>query len=854
MRPSGLSGIITGHSREYEALSYMNELLERKFFPYVIKPGRYAGGEPGQIVKDPHGRVSYLHAFPDKYEIGQSYIGLQTIYHIINSDDRFLCERVFAVDNDAAGRLKQEGLPLFSLESRRPVKEFDAVGFTLTYELVYTTVLDMLDLSQIPLLSAERGDDDPIIMAGGPAVYNPEPMAPYIDLFFIGDAEEGLPEMLSILHEMPGASRSDKLQAIVERVQSVYVPAFYDDNRKPKVPFAPEKITGRIIPNLKPSFYPDRPLVPLIDTVHRHLSAEIMRGCPQGCRFCQAGPVYRPVRIRPRHEVADQIDRQWSNSGYEEITLLSLSSSDYPEIEQLATSVARKYERDRVSVGLPSLRPGTISAGLLDAVSKVRKAGLTISPEAGTERLRLFLRKDFPDAAIYDTVRIAFERGWNTIKLYFMLGLPTETEEDLIGIANIVKQIYQMGLAYPGKTTINVTLSPFVPKPHTPFQWDEIVDASTILHKIRFIQKNIRISQVNLKHPLTEMSLVQGLLGRGGRDVAPVVMSAWKKGCRFDSWNEDFRFELWKEAFEENKLDIVQHSRPIPFSAELPWSHITKGISVEHLKEERQRTSMQLRDYVPALSEKAEVGNGPEVEYGRAKKKMATRSTVAPTKNRLRIRWGKSARYRYMSHLDNLRLIERAIRRARLPVQFSQGFNPSMKLSFGPPLPLGFTSEAEFVDITLETNFMMYMLDSLRNTLPEGVTIVDAQVILGKGQSLSALLNRAAYEVDAAGVMPQADLEAALSKIVGEETFVVNRVGKNDTTQVDIRPAIFDLRTNGEKLSIVLGIGEGGYARPSEILECVFGAELSHYLSHKVHRADMFRISETGEKISAMDL
>ena len=832
----------------------MNELLERRFFPYVIKPGRYAGGEPGQIIKNPTGRVNYLHAFPDKYELGQSYLGLQTIYHVINSDDRFLCERVFAVDSDARLQLKKEKLPLFSLESHRAMKQFDVVGFTLTYELVYTTVLEMLDLGGIPLHAQDRAEDDPIIMAGGPAVYNPEPMAPFIDLFFVGDAEEGLPEMLGILHDMRGESKAARLRALCERVQSVYVPTFYDENRKPRSDWAPAKITGRIMPVLKPSFYPDQPLVPLIDTVHRHLSAEIMRGCPQGCRFCQAGPIYRPVRIRPRHEIVDQIDKQWNNSGYEEITLLSLSSSDYPEIEQLAATVARKYERDRVSVGLPSLRPGTISPTLLEAISRVRKAGLTISPEAGTERLRLFLRKDFPDAAILDTARIAYEKGWNTIKLYFMVGLPTETEEDLWGIVNIVEGIYNLGQSYPGKTTVNVTLSPFVPKPHTPFQWDEIVDSAAILQKIRFIQKNVRAGQVNLKHPLTEMSLLQGVLGRGGRDIARAIHLAFQKGCRFDGWNEDFNYEGWQEAFLETNIDISKLMKPIPFSAELPWSHITKGISTEHLQAERQKTSMQLRDYVPTPAETLNGDSGPGVEYGRGKKKVVGRSTVAPTKNRLRLRWAKSSRYRYMSHLDNLRLIERAIRRAHLPVQFSQGFNPSMKLSFGPPLPLGFTSEAEFVDITLETNFLISMLDNFKKALPEGIEIMEAQVILSKGQSLSALLNRAAYRIELGADLSTPDLDTTLAGMMASDSLIVDRVGKSATTKVDIRSAIFELSTYGSQLNMVLGIGDGGYARPSEILEKIFGAEESPYLLHKVHRADMYRITETGEKVRAMDL
>ncbi|HPI32760.1 MAG TPA: B12-binding domain-containing radical SAM protein, partial [candidate division Zixibacteria bacterium] len=286
----------------------MKRLLEERFFPYVVKPGRYAGGEPGSLVKAHEGRLRYLLAFPDKYEIGHSYLGLQTLYHVVNQDDRFVGERVFAPDRDAEEIMRKHGIPLFSLESRTPAAAFDAIGFTLSYELVYTTVLQMIDLAGLPLRAAERTDEQPLILAGGPAAYNPEPMAPFVDLFFIGDGEEGLPQMLAILHQMRGATRAEKLARLVREVESVYVPRFYDDRRRPLVDFAPAEIAARVVPALKPSYYPPQPVVPLIETVHQHLSVEIMRGCPRGCRFCEAGTIYKPVRLRPPHEILAQVE------------------------------------------------------------------------------------------------------------------------------------------------------------------------------------------------------------------------------------------------------------------------------------------------------------------------------------------------------------------------------------------------------------------------------------------------------------------------------------------------------------------------------------------------------------------
>jgi radical SAM family uncharacterized protein/radical SAM-linked protein len=827
--------------------------LEQRFFPFVIKPGRYAGGEIGQIVKDPAGRVNYLHCYPDKYEIGHSYQGLQTLYHIINSDDRFLCERAFAVDKDAEELLRKEKLPLFSLESWRSARDFDAVGLTLVDETVYSNVLAMIDLAQIPLHAKDRTDSDPLILAGGPAAYNPEPLADFIDLFFVGDAEDGLPEMLAILGEMKSASRLEKLEAIVRRVESVYVPRFYDDQRKPMVDFVPAKIKARITKELKPEYYPDKPIVPLIETVHNFLGVEIMRGCPQGCRFCFAGTIYRPIRVRSQNDIMRQVEAQLNNTGYDEVSLTALSTTDYPEIDQLASTLSRRLEPQRTSVALPSLRPGSVSPSLLESVKRVRKSGLTVAAEAGSERLRLFIRKDFPDAAIFDTVRLAFEKGWQTVKLYFMIGLPTETEEDLVGIANIIQAIFKIGQEFPNRKTINVTLSPFIPKAHTPFQWDEASTEETVGHKIGFIKRHTRINQVSFKVNNPDLAILSTILGRGGRSVGKVIEAAYRKGCRFDGWSEDFHFNLWLSAMSDNGIDVAAALRAIPFSADLPWSHIEKGRSLESLVAERQRTSVTLRDYTPMVQETPEE-RADSTAYGRNKKKVVSRNVAAPTKNRARLRWGKTPRYRFMSHLDNLRMIERALRRAKVPVSYSQGFNPTPKLSFGPPLPLGFTSEAEYVDITLDVTLMAYMIESLRKALPEGFMVSDAKVVLGKTASLSSALNRVRYELARDCWQPDAPLQGMIESALAAPTLVIERPSKDYTKPMDIRPAIYELTLTDDKVSMLLGLGEAGYARPTEVAQFLTTGLILPLNGLPFHRREMYRVESNGTRIDAMDL
>ncbi|MGD9847597.1 MAG: TIGR03960 family B12-binding radical SAM protein [Desulfuromonas sp.] len=790
----------------------------------LSRPGRYTGGEVGSCHKDPAGvAIHFALAFPDVYEIGMSHIGSAILYEILNHHDWIAAERVYCPWPDRAAQLQQQGAPLTSLESHRPLRDFDLVGFSLQYELCYTNLLHMLDLAAIARRRDRRGEDDPLIIVGGPCAYNPEPLADFIDLALLGDGEEAVVEICAALRlsQQLGENRRQKLNRL-GRIEGVYRPDLFNvryaaDGRIAAIePRHPEQplVRRRFVADLDATPFPRRPLVPTMHTVHNRVAIEIARGCTRGCRFCQAGYIYRPVRERQATTITELAATALQHSGHEDLSLLSLSSGDYSAIEPLLAELMARHSQDRIAVSLPSLRVGSLSTTLIEEIRKVRKTGFTLAPEAGSERLRQVINKGIVADDLISSARTIYQLGWRLIKLYFMIGLPTEEQADLQGIIDLAAAVKKTARGTEGGGDVHVSASTFVPKPHTPFQWHGQISLQETRRRQQWLREALASKKLRLKWHEPELSLLEGIFARGDRRLGALLERAVDLGCGFDGWRDHFRYDRWQQALTDCAIDPDFYLRPRDFDEVLPWEHLSCGIPKEFFRREAQRAL----DLAPTPDCRSGACSGCGVcDFDQLRMRSADPApqfqspaitpaiTLPPdSRFRLRLQLAKEGPALVISHLEFMSLVQRALRRMKAPLRYSQGFHPHPRLSFPDALPTGVASRAEIVDIELIRPWAAADFGHQLNAqLPAGFAVLAAWSVSPQTASPAASIVRSDYRVPLNPQFPP-DLAQRLQQALTATSLPWQRQKEGKTLKRDLRPDIADLHLDASGLLLSL--------------------------------------------------
>ncbi len=810
-------------SKEHD---FWEELLS-----HVRKPSRYLGREKNVKLRPfEEARLKICLIFPDLYEIGMSHLGLLILYLILTQREEYAVDRAYAPGVDLEKELRKRRHPFLSLDYRRPLKEFDLLGISFPYELCATNIVNILDLAGIPPLAQDRPEEAPLVLGGGSAMANPEPVADFYDAIIIGEAEEAILEVCQVVCDLrqKQAARREILEALSE-IPGLYVPSFfrpvYQKGRFHALePLRPgyEVVKRRLIPHLDQVPYPWRPPVPWAEITHDRLALEISRGCTRGCRFCQASSLYRPVRERSLRRLLEMAEEGLSATGWDEISFLSLSAGDYSCLTELLALMNRRFLPERVALSLPSLRVGSLNEDVIQEIKKVRKTGFTLAPEAGTERLRRVINKDISEEALWETALKAFEAGWRHLKLYFMIGLPTETPEDLEGIVRLAKRLTKIKKRQGPQ--VNVSVSTFVPKPHTAFQWEEQIGLSETKSRLAWLKGALRGRKLRLKWHLPEQSLLEGVFSRGDRRLSRLVLEAHRLGARLDGWSEEFRFSLWLKAAQNVGLDLGAYLRARALKAPLPWDHIDLGVKKTFLWEERARALEEKFSPDCRFTKCLQCGTCDFKEIRNRLEKDCTppRVEVSPPQEEgrffYRVYYQKRRWARFLSQLELMRVFHRAIRRAKLPVAFSAGFHPLPKVSFPRALPVGVESEKELFALELVQNIAPEEVKRrLSGALPPVLSII--KVVSSEEKEMLKIPEEFTYEIELKVPLEHERLQRFLES--QSVKIRVQRGGKEK--EREIRPYVLELRGEGNKLYLTLWEPSQGGVRAQEVVAALFG-------------------------------